>query len=657
MAAGGAQAQSPPPVAAPDLQSLFDEGRTALREGEHERAAQTLYSALQALQKLGRGASVDAGLILAHLARALEYINNPQTDEAFTEALILLERAADPDVFIHTSNAFLHRHYKLDRKDEGRTLAQRIISRLTQSGVTDEARLNGLNIVVDYFSATDRKNDADKALETLGPLLEATTPRAARIRGIARIGLARASRDDGRLNDFVRESDGAIDDLRRALPESAALLGGTLSMRGKMLLDEGLYLQALPRFAEAAAVLANAPGSEQDFVEASALQARMLSRIERSQEALELIDSLVGQVDKRHGVGSRLWAAIRLDRVEMLMNTDKREEAVRQLNEISEQMGGAADHFIAGQYFDRLAAIEIAEENYTAAAQAAERSIAAYREGFPDAPALQLEPMRKRAHASEGLLDTAFGDRAFRELIDLSVRIYRPEHPEVARDLNAYATFLQIAGRLDEAEGLLRRAVLRLERAYGSTGQKYAYGLNNLAQILSMRGRHGEAAQWLERAITIVGDVADQAEIRAILRMNYANALNFLGRADEALAILKRIQDDLPQMGGRRERHAVNADMITVMTLAHLGRLDDSWREGARTFERLPIRTKEDAQNGVSLLLQMADVARRGGDDKNALAATAEAAKLMTSQGVETDRLWREWAQVSLPSLWRMGHP
>jgi hypothetical protein len=110
-------------------------------------------------------------------------------------------------------------------------------------------------------------------------------------------------------------------------------------------------------------------------------------------------------------------------------------------------------------------------------------------------------------------------------------------------------------------------------------------------------------------------------------------------------------------MGGRRERHAVNADMITVMTLAHLGRLDDSWREGARTFERLPIRTKEDAQNGVSLLLQMADVARRGGDDKNALAATAEAAKLMTSQGVETDRLWREWAQVSLPSLWRMGHP
>ena len=67
------------------------------------------------------------------------------------------------------------------------------------------------------------------------------------------------------------------------------------------------------------------------------------------------------------------------------------------------------------------------------------------------------------------------------------------------------------------------------------------------------------------------------------------------------------------------------------------------------------IRTKEDARNGVNILLQMADVARRAGDDANALAASKEASRLMVAERVETDRLWREWAQISLPSLWRLG--
>jgi hypothetical protein len=71
----------------------------------------------------------------------------------------------------------------------------------------------------------------------------------------------------------------------------------------------------------------------------------------------------------------------------------------------------------------------------------------------------------------------------------------------------------------------------------------------------------------------------------------------------------------------------------------------------------MQIRTKEDAQNVVNLLLQMGDVARRADDPAKALAATDKAAEVMSVHGVQTNQLWREWAQVSLPSLWRLGEP
>ncbi len=663
MFAGAAQAQAPEPSAAPtqqstpDIQSLFDEGRTALTEGDNRRAAEALYGALQAVQQQGRGASADAGLILASLADALARLNHPQTDDAYKEAIFLLERADDPAPFIRTTDAFLRRLHQSGRKDEGATVAQRAISHLALKGVDDEARISGLNVVMNYFTATDRKAEADKAFETLAPLLEASSPVAARYRGIARAALARVSKNDGRLTDFGLQIDGAIEDLRRAPPDSATILGAVLTTRGQSLFEEGLYLEALPILAEAASLIASDADNAEVYVQTVSLQARLLNRIERNQEALDLIDKLLANVERTSGAESRIASAARLDKAEMLMSAGKRNEAARLLDAEHKRLGGEADPFIAAQYLDKLAGIQIEEEAFWDAAKSAERAVAIFREAFPDTPALQIEPMRKRARASEGMTDSAYADRAFRELIDLSVRLYRPEHPEVARDLNAYAMFLQVEGRWDEAEGLLRRAVKGLERAYGATGAKYAYGLNNLANVLSRASNRSEAAQLLEHALAIAGDAPERADMRALLRLNYANALNMLDRPKEALSVLQKIRDELPLIREKPERHALNADMMTVMSLARLGRLEDSWRAGAKTLDQMQIRTKEDAQNVINLLLQMGDVARRADDPNNALAATKKAAEVMAAHGVETNFLWRELAQVSLPALWRSGHP
>lgn len=665
MAAGGAQAQTPEPAqsntpaqeASPDVQSLYIEGRTALSQGENERAAKALYGALQALRQQGRGVSADAGLILGYLADALAQTSHPQTDEAYKEALLLLERAADPNMFIRTTDAFLRRHHQLGRKDEGAEVALRAIAHLANKGVDDESRINGLNVVMEYFTATDRKAEADKAFETLAPLLDAVSPRAARYRGLARAALARASQKDGRLNDFVVQIEGAIEDLRRAPPESAMTLGAVLTTRGQSLFEEGLYLQALPILAEAAALLAGDADNAEVYVQAVGLQARLLNRIERDQEALDIIDKLLAEVERSSGADSRIASAARIDKAEMLMKAGRRAEAVIILDAEHKRLGGEADPFIAAQYLDKLAGIQIEEEAFSDAAKSAERAIEIFKQAIPEVPVLQIEPMRKRALASEGMVDAAYADRAFRELIDLSVRVYQPEHPEVARDLNAYAMFLQVEGRWDEAEGLMRRAVKGLERAYGATGLKYAYGLNNLANILAKSASRSEAALLLEHALTIAGDAPDRAGMRALLRLNYANALNLLGRPEEALAILQKIRDELPIIRDKPERHALNADMMSVMSLARLGRLEDSWSAGAKLLDQMQIRTKEDAQNVVNLLLQMGDVARRADDPGNALAATKKAAEVMAVHGVETNYLWRELAQVSLPSLWRMGHP
>ncbi|MBX9758038.1 MAG: tetratricopeptide repeat protein [Beijerinckiaceae bacterium] len=639
---------------------MFDKGRDALKAGDDDAAAGLFYAALEKLREQGRGETVDAGLVTAYLAGALDRSGHPRADNALALALALLARAEDPAMFIETTQVYLSRLQRLGRPDEGAAIVQRLLQRMTTAGVSDDTRINAMNVAYEFFSSTGQAAQADTVLETLGPLLEATTPRAARLRGIARLGLARASRDDGRVSDFATQIEGAIADLRRALPQTAAVLGGALMMRGKILVEEGLYVPALDAFAEAAGILRNAPDSDEAYVEASGFQARMLTRIERNEEALAIIEQIVEHVERQaaadvHGQNARLASAARLDRVEMLMNAGRRQEALKALEAERERLGDKADPFIAGQFFEKLAAILIEEENYPEAAQAAERALDAYRQGFPNQPALLLEPMRKRAQASEGLLDTAYGERAFGELIALSSKIYRPKHPEVARDLNGYAGFLENAGRLAEAEGVLRRSLAGLERAYGGRGRKVGYAMNNLGKLIAALGRHGEAVELFDRALAIFGEGKDQAEARSIVRINYANSLNFLSRSEEAMRLVQEVRADLANLDDKRERYANGADMLGMMTLAHMGRLEESWREGAKAFERLRIRTKEDARNAVNILLQMADVARRAGDDANALAAGKEASQLMVAEGIETDRLWREWAQITLPSLWRKG--
>lgn len=208
------QTQTPPPQES--VQTLFDEGRAAHHAKDFDRSAALLFRALEALRRQGRAETADDGLISAYLASTLDQTNHPQADNAFERAFILLSRAADLDPFLNTGSAWLTRLHRLERNDDGQAIAEQMVQRLERAGIPDEQRILGMNIASDYLATIGRKEDADKVVERLGPLLEATTARAARVRGIVRVGLARASQRDGRLVDFTTHIEGAISDLRRA---------------------------------------------------------------------------------------------------------------------------------------------------------------------------------------------------------------------------------------------------------------------------------------------------------------------------------------------------------------------------------------------------------------------------------------------------------
>ena len=61
-----------------------------------------------------------------------------------------------------------------------------------------------------------------------------------------------------------------------------------------------------------------------------------------------------------------------------------------------------------------------------------------------------------------------------RRALEIDEKSYGPEHPDVARDLNNLAQLLQVTNRLGEAEPLMRRALEIDEKSYGPEHPKVA---------------------------------------------------------------------------------------------------------------------------------------------------------------------------------------
>ncbi len=89
-----------------------------------------------------------------------------------------------------------------------------------------------------------------------------------------------------------------------------------------------------------------------------------------------------------------------------------------------------------------------------------------------------------------------------RRALDIDERAYGPDHPNVAIRLNNLAGLLKATNRLEEAEPLMRRALIfsrRLTDPIIPTSPQ----LNNLAQLLQATNRLEEAEPLMRRALEI----------------------------------------------------------------------------------------------------------------------------------------------------------
>jgi tetratricopeptide (TPR) repeat protein len=151
-------------------------------------------------------------------------------------------------------------------------------------------------------------------------------------------------------------------------------------------------------------------------------------------------------------------------------------------------------------------------------------------------------PLVAGLHHNLGGLEHARGNYAAaephaRRAVELR-RAMAPEHLSLALDEGALAAILDGLGQRDEAEQLLRSAIVTLERAPEAHRHELAVTLNNLAAIRYRLGDLDEAAVLYGRALAIKRQLleTDSPELAVSLN-NLALVLAKRGSTEEALAM------------------------------------------------------------------------------------------------------------------------
>jgi CHAT domain-containing protein/Flp pilus assembly protein TadD len=126
----------------------------------------------------------------------------------------------------------------------------------------------------------------------------------------------------------------------------------------------------------------------------------------------------------------------------------------------------------------------------------------------PPAPAKAGDDARSRQLYSEARAALTRGDYAAAEAASLSllqenIRIFGPDHPNVATALNLLGATHLKQGKFNEAEGEFRRMLTIYEKRLGAEHQYTAAALNSLALVLESLGDYQGAETLLRRAVAI----------------------------------------------------------------------------------------------------------------------------------------------------------
>lgn len=646
-----ARAQQAPAPAAQDAQTLFDEAESAAAAGDKARAVDRYAAALRVLQAQGRGDGADAGLVAVRLGRALDALDHPRAEETLRFALARLDGASDPAPFLDAARILLRR-LAAKEPDQARAVIDRAVARLARgtSRATRDAALSTLLNAVAEAGRADLRADVYARFGGL----DGDDETLALVRAMAPAERAKTAEREGRFAEAVELIDEAIRRFRRPGLERGLALA--LGVKARIAYASGGYAEGLAVAAEAETLLRANPKDRAQWAEALGLKARLLERLERPAEAVAALEAAETVLDPASDSDATFRDAMRLDRVGFLRRAGRVGEARALLEGESERHGGKASWLIAGAYFDQAAGLDLADNDFAAAREAARRAVAIYAEKAPQLPALRLEPSRKLVAALTGAGAAAEAESAAKAMIALSEGVFSPSHPEVARDLSDYASLLREQDRPAEAEPVERRIAAILARAYGEDAPKHAYALGNLALTILAQGRVEEARAMLERVGAMLarasgaGVAAKRVQALALL----AETERLAGRPRVALA---RLEEAAAIVRGNPDIEVTFAiksvvDGPAAAALLDLGEAAQAWRL-AQEILATPAPSREDAANANKTRVVAAVIAERRGDLDAALRLAREAGAEAERIG-QTDRPFvSEWAGLLARFAWR----
>ena len=127
-----------------------------------------------------------------------------------------------------------------------------------------------------------------------------------------------------------------------------------------------------------------------------------------------------------------------------------------------------------------------------------------------------------------------------RRALAIEEKVFGPEHPNVAINLNNLGWLLKITDRLGEAKILMRRALAIDEKSWGSDHPSVARNLNNLALLLLNTNRLADAEHLMRRSLAIEEASRGSDQPGANSLNNLAQMLKASNRAAEAEPLFQR---------------------------------------------------------------------------------------------------------------------
>ncbi|MGO8999965.1 MAG: protein kinase domain-containing protein [Polyangiaceae bacterium] len=155
------------------------------------------------------------------------------------------------------------------------------------------------------------------------------------------------------------------------------------------------------------------------------------------------------------------------------------------------------------------------------------------REGHDDRAEAELLVSEASTLSGEGYPERTL--KIHERAILLLTKVYGPESPALASELNNFSTDLGSVGQKEESIVQLRRGIAISESVFGPKDPMLHVDYNNLGVAYTLLGRYDEAREALDHALVLVGPLGETNSNAIVVWASMAVLENLAGRPNVAL--------------------------------------------------------------------------------------------------------------------------